>query len=682
MDAKPTRGAFALPIRGDENKAPLAYNAIHQRHKSAGNMVNIMSSVNGTDKSAMKSNINNDTLDRAKSISSNDPSMPMTKNGTKISTESVAMGQENRAQVIAKDAFLRPAQRPPKSAVISAPMEQVGQAAVELKSKPEARPVSKLYNHARRGHPIVVYNDEPYKKEAQAATEPTPQQLGEVKAAAEVEHSKMTEDEMHAYHYPELQARAAEVPMEESLTMQEDVESNQDDGARLAAPQDGASSVIQFAEDITDLYQDALEEIPADRFPIPEPNTANGWEQGLSSRSEPDDTEAYYEPAAAKGEASYSQVHVYEDESTDSTEEEDYDDQGYATAHSGRDNTTYGATMVILPPKMTKKAVTEIEAAKKIVENQRAARPPHDDEEWDISMVTEYGEEIFEYMREVEMEMLPDPHYMDIQTEIQWSMRAVLLDWVHQVHGRFGLLPETLFLAVHFIDRFLAVKIVSIGKLQLVGATALLLAAKYEEINCPSIQEMIYMVDGCYSYQEIIKAERYMLTMLGYNLGWPGPMSFMRRISKADDYDNEIRTVAKYFLEVTLMDERFVASPPSYLAAGAQCLARMMVCAGEREWTPEHVYYSGYTYTQLKPLVAMILDCCRIADRHHRSVYNKYLAPLFKKASFFVMERIVRDGFKLPFQQTITFHVPSAYNGLYSAYPDSQPLTMPIPVLG
>lgn len=178
--------------------------------------------------------------------------------------------------------------------------------------------------------------------------------------------------------------------------------------------------------------------------------------------------------------------------------------------------------------------------------------------------------------------MLPNPHYMDMQTEIQWSMRSVLMDWLVQVHGRFNLLPETLFLTVNYIDRFLSCKIVSIGKLQLVGATAILVASKYEEINCPSLEEIVYMVDGGYNHDEILKAERFMLSMLSFELGWPGPMSFLRRVSKADDYELETRTLAKYFLELTIMDERFVASPPSFLAAGAHCLSQLVL--GKGEW--------------------------------------------------------------------------------------------------
>lgn len=187
--------------------------------------------------------------------------------------------------------------------------------------------------------------------------------------------------------------------------------------------------------------------------------------------------------------------------------------------------------------------------------------------------------------------MLPNAHYMDNQTEIQWSMRSVLMDWLVQVHHRFLLLPETLFLSVNYIDRFLSCKIVSLGKLQLVGATAIFIAAKYEEISFPSVHEIVYMVDEAYTKDEILKAEQFMLSMLQFELGWPGPMSFLRRISKADDYDLETRTLAKYFLEITIMDERFVGSPPSFAAAGAHCLARLMLRKGS--WVGSHIAYSA-----------------------------------------------------------------------------------------
>jgi G2/mitotic-specific cyclin 3/4 len=198
--------------------------------------------------------------------------------------------------------------------------------------------------------------------------------------------------------------------------------------------------------------------------------------------------------------------------------------------------------------------------------------------------------------------MKPNGNYMDNQAEIQWSMRSVLMDWLTQVHARFQLLPETLFLAVNYVDRFLSCKVVSLGKLQLVGATAIFVAAKYEEINCPSVQEIVYMVDGGYTVDEILKAERFMLSMLKFELGWPGPMSFLRRISKADDYDLETRTLAKYFLEVTIMDERFVSAKPSLTAAAAHCLARLMLRKGD--WVSSRVSYFPVQFIPLTSSIA------------------------------------------------------------------------------
>ncbi|PSN65830.1 hypothetical protein BS50DRAFT_398521 [Corynespora cassiicola Philippines] len=336
------------------------------------------------------------------------------------------------------------------------------------------------------------------------------------------------------------------------------------------------------------------------------------------------------------------------EESWDEDEDEEYYDvDGYTTTtktlYSRGNNTTGGVTLV-LAPRVTAKSQRELEAARIYVE---ANKSPEDveDEQWDTSMVAEYGEEIFEYMRSLEERMKPNATYMDHQAEIQWSMRSVLMDWLVQVHNRFTLLPETLFLAVNYVDRFLSCKVVSLGKLQLVGATALFVAAKYEEINCPSVQEIVYMVDGAYTADEVLKAERFMLSMLHFELGWPGPMSFLRRISKADDYDLETRTLAKYFLEITIMDERFVGCTPSFLAAGAHCLARFMLKKGD--WSQAHVHYSGYTLAQLRPLVSVIVECCENPQKHHAAVYEKYTDKRYKRAAIFV-EGEVGKGFHFP----------------------------------
>lgn len=106
---------------------------------------------------------------------------------------------------------------------------------------------------------------------------------------------------------------------------------------------------------------------------------------------------------------------------------------------------------------------------------------------------------------------MADPDYMDNQTEIEWSMRTTLVDWLIQVHARYHLLPETLWIAINVMDRFLSKRVVSLIKLQLVGITAMFIASKYEEIMAPSVEEFVFMTEGGYTKDEILKGERIIL---------------------------------------------------------------------------------------------------------------------------------------------------------------------------
>ncbi|SCU92644.1 LANO_0E01618g1_1 [Lachancea nothofagi CBS 11611] len=256
---------------------------------------------------------------------------------------------------------------------------------------------------------------------------------------------------------------------------------------------------------------------------------------------------------------------------------------------------------------------------------------PLDEDTYDLVMVVEYSEEIFQYLHELEVKFQPHPRYMHFQPELKWSYRSTLIDWIVQVHARFQLLPETLYLTVNIIDRFLSRKTVTLNRFQLVGAAALFLAAKFEEINCPTLKEILYMLDNSYSKDELLKAERYMINTLEFELGWPGPMSFLRRVSKADDYEYDIRTLAKYLLETTIMDSRLASAQPSWLASGAYYLSRVIL--GLNEWSQQHIYYSNYTAEQLFPLATIILENCRYASKRHQAIFEKYSERRHRRSS-------------------------------------------------
>jgi hypothetical protein len=145
---------------------------------------------------------------------------------------------------------------------------------------------------------------------------------------------------------------------------------------------------------------------------------------------------------------------------------------------------------------------------------------------------------------------------------------------------------------VNILDRFLGSRPISISKLQLVGLTSFFIATKFEETYAPSVKEIAYLADDQYTVDEILKAERYILRTLEWDLRAPGPMGWLRRASKADDCEVHARTIAKYLLEIGCVDRRFIGIVPSLLSAAAIWLARLSL--GREEWVgglPNHVYH-------------------------------------------------------------------------------------------
>jgi len=248
----------------------------------------------------------------------------------------------------------------------------------------------------------------------------------------------------------------------------------------------------------------------------------------------------------------------------------------------------------------------------------------------DPSMCAEYVREIFEYYQELEKATMPNPTYMDHQDDLEWKMRGILVDWLIEVHMRFRLLPETLFLAVNIIDRFLSQKVVPLDKLQLVGITAMFIASKYEEVLSPHVGNFTHVADDGFSVEEVLAAERYTLSTLKYDLSYPNPMNFLRRISKADNYDIQTRTLGKYLMELSLVDHRFLEFRQSHIAAAAMYLARMILDRGP--WDVTLTKFAGYTEEEIIPVFEIMVDFLQ-SPVAHEALFKKYASKKFLKGS-------------------------------------------------
>ncbi|CAE6441047.1 unnamed protein product [Rhizoctonia solani] len=283
----------------------------------------------------------------------------------------------------------------------------------------------------------------------------------------------------------------------------------------------------------------------------------------------------------------------------------------------------------ITSPAQDKDNPFEIVSQPDVGENQ-----PWDDldaeDESDPLMVSEYVNEIFGYMKELESQTMPSSIYMNSQPDLEWHLRGILMDWLIQVHERFRLLPETLFIAVNLIDRFLSTRVVSLAKLQLVGITSLFVAAKYEEIMVPTLQDFLRVTDSSYSGDEILTAEKYLLRTLGWDLSYPNPMGFLRRANKAEDYDADTRTLAKFLIEISVVEERLLKYTPSMLAAAGLWLARLIL--DKPEWNANLEHYSGYPESKLVRCANVMVNFL-LQPIKHDSLWRKYSKKKYMKCA-------------------------------------------------
>lgn len=86
-------------------------------------------------------------------------------------------------------------------------------------------------------------------------------------------------------------------------------------------------------------------------------------------------------------------------------------------------------------------------------------------------------------------------------------MRLLLIDWMMEVCDEFALLRETYHLAVAYTDLYLTRKTCPIDRLQLLGASCLMLACKVEEIVCPRVRDFAFATDHGFTNKQIIEME-------------------------------------------------------------------------------------------------------------------------------------------------------------------------------
>jgi len=218
------------------------------------------------------------------------------------------------------------------------------------------------------------------------------------------------------------------------------------------------------------------------------------------------------------------------------------------------------------------------------------------------------GDEIYKQLLMDEAASMPDPDYMRKQQhEINSKMRSILVDWLIEVHMKyeaapFHSQPETLYLTVNLIDRYLSSNTVLRKRLQLVGVVALFIACKFEEINPPELRDFVYITDNAYTKADILDLECEMLCSIGFQISCPTAAHFMNHFEQVNQCDQMHKQLVRYTVELALVCVSMIRYPPSHMSAAAVLFTNELLEL-EKVWPSPMVIATSYSEGELRGCV-------------------------------------------------------------------------------
>ncbi|CAA7013433.1 unnamed protein product [Microthlaspi erraticum] len=252
-----------------------------------------------------------------------------------------------------------------------------------------------------------------------------------------------------------------------------------------------------------------------------------------------------------------------------------------------------------------------------------------------------FASDIYEHLRSLEVKKRPALDYMErIQLNINASMRSILIDWLVEVAEEYRLLPETLYLAVNYVDRYLSGNAMTKQNLQLLGISCMMIAAKYEEVFVPLVEDFCYITDNTYLKNELLEMESSVLNYLKFELTTPTAKCFLRRFVRAAQGKKEVPSLlfeclASYLTELSLLDYAMLRYAPSLVAASAVFLAQYILHPATRPWNATLEHYTSYRAKHLEACVKKLLQLCHESPSEADvvAVRKKYSQHKFKFAA-------------------------------------------------
>jgi transcription initiation factor TFIIIB Brf1 subunit/transcription initiation factor TFIIB len=202
------------------------------------------------------------------------------------------------------------------------------------------------------------------------------------------------------------------------------------------------------------------------------------------------------------------------------------------------------------------------------------------------------------------------------------------MDWMCRLPYKARLTTESLFRAIGIVDRAMALVHISPHRCHVIGAAAMLIASKIEDIQPMTLDLAVTVSRDEFSAQDLKKMEVQLINLISFDTEFPTPLFFLTRFMTLSGETTELVLLARYLLELAMTVPDFLGERPSVMAAAAVMLTRTLV--GEEPWTEQMEAYTQYSFEEICGYARILHTILLEPDREESSfIRRKYASEPF-----------------------------------------------------
>ncbi|XP_067912841.1 cyclin-F isoform X2 [Heterodontus francisci] len=196
-----------------------------------------------------------------------------------------------------------------------------------------------------------------------------------------------------------------------------------------------------------------------------------------------------------------------------------------------------------------------------------------------------------------------------VQKGMNDTMRYILIDWLVEVTSMKDFSSLCLHVTVANVDRYLMLRTVPRGRLQLLGIACMVICTRFISKEILTIREAVWLTDNTYKYEDLVRMMGEIISALRGKIKIPTILDYAEVLLAVAPLERHTMHLFNYICELSLLYTDISVYSPAMTAAAALLLARVLH-RKVHPWSSQLTESTGFTFENLIPCVVNLHKKC------------------------------------------------------------------------